>query len=468
MEKLDPRTASYLQLETAHAPMHIGGLYLFDGRDAPQTPTYQGLCDYTEARLNYWPRLRQRLVEVPLNLDCPSWIDDPDFYLGHHLRFRALTAPGDYRALLDMAQRFIARPLDRRRPLWDVTFIEGLEGVAGLGPNSFGIILRVHLAMAKDAVERNVRVRLTSSRPSAPLPPAPARLWQPEGLPSDAQLLARAWGRAVSRPVNLAHLIGRGAMTAAQMVMAGTKGGTDLPPLVFDAPATPWNRPVRPPRRMETARVDLGRLTTICEAVGVEHNDAILAVISGILKGVLTVANELPDLPLVALCPVLVEDEEGKTSGQPLLTTLATDLDDPRSRLERIHEVGRQSQMYLEGMPVDKIAAIDPLSLAVQGVELGARLHLADRHRPIFNLVCVNLPVAAGERYLLGARLVDRSFILPLMDGQGLSFSVIRCGEHLTMTAVWCPGRAPGLEGLQARTDAALDALEAAVSRSAA
>jgi hypothetical protein len=186
------------------------------------------------------------------------------------------------------------------------------------------------------------------------------------------------------------------------------------------------------------------------------------------LKDALTATNELPDLPLVALSPVLGEDEEGNTAGQPLLTTLATDLDDPRSRLERIHEVGRQSQMYLKGMPVDKIAAIDPLSLAVQGVELGARLHLADRHRPIFNLVCVNLPVAAGERYLLGARLVDRSFILPLMDGQGLSFSVIRCGDHLTMTAVWCPGSAPGLDGLQARTDAALDALEAAISRSAA
>ena len=103
--------------------------------------------------------------------------------------------------------------------------------------------------------------------------------------------------------------------------------------------------------------------------------------------------------------------------------------------------------MYLEGMPVEKIAGHDPLSLAVQGVELGARLHLADRHRPIFNLVCVNLPVAAGDRYLLGSRLVHRAFVLPLMDGQGLSVSVIRCLDHLTMTAVWCPGDAPGLDG---------------------
>jgi diacylglycerol O-acyltransferase len=469
VQQLDPRTASYLQLETAHAPMHIGGLYLFDGRDAETPATFQALYEYTEARLDYWPRLRQRVVEVPLNLDCPSWIDDPDFYLGHHLRLSALTAPHDYRALLDLAQRQIARPLDRRRPLWDVTFVEHLDGMAGLGPGSFGIIARVHLAMARDIIDRGARVRLTTSRPTVTVPPAPTRVWQPEPVPTDAQLLARAWGRAVSRPVDLAHLIGRGAMTAAQMVMAGTKGGTELPPLVFEAPPTGWNRPVRPPRTTDTAHIPLARVAAICDRVGgVEHNDAILAVVGGILRDALATADLLPRQPLIALSPILVEDENGRSSGQPLLTTLATDLSDPAARLEEIHRAARRSRMYLEGMPVEKIAVLDPLSLAIQGVELGARLHLADRHRHIFNVVCVNMPVAAGERYLLGSRLVDRAFMLPLMDGQGLSFSVIRCLDHLTLTALWCPGSGPGLEGLQARSDRALDALEAATGGGAA
>lgn len=469
MEKLDPRTASYLQLETAHAPMHIGGLYLFDGRDASAPATYEALYEYARARLNYWPRLRQRIVEVPLNLDCPSWIDDPDFYLGHHIRLRALTAPRDARALLGQVQRLVARPLDRRRPLWDVTFVEGLEGVRGLGPGSFGIVTRVHLAMARDIIDRGIRFRLTTSRPSVTLPPAPARIRQPEPLPTDAQLLARAWGRAVSRPVDLAHLIGRGAMTAAQMVMAGTKGGTELPPLVFEAPATPWNRPVRPPRTIDTAHLPLARVAGLRERFGgVEHNDVILAVVGGMLREALLQADALPATPLVALSPVLVEGEDGRCSGQPLLTTLGTDLDDPAARLGQIHATAQRSRMYLEGMPVEKIAGHDPLSLAVQGVELGARLHLADRHRPIFNLVCVNLPVAAGDRYLLGSRLVDRAFVLPLMDGQGLSVSVIRCLDHLTMTAVWCPGDGPGLDGLQGRADRALAELEAAADRPAA
>jgi WS/DGAT/MGAT family acyltransferase len=469
VEKLDPRTASYFQLETAHAPLHIGGLYLFDGRDADPPATYDALCQYTEARLDGWPRLRQRIVEVPLNLDCPSWIDDPDFYLGHHLQLRALPAPRDHGALLDLARRFITRPMDPRRPLWDVTFVEGLEGIAGLGPGSFGIITRVHLAMARDLIDRGVRIRLTSSRPQAPQPRAPARLWQPQPLPSDAQMLARAWGRAVNRPVDLAHLVGRGAMTAAQMVMAGTRGGTQLPPLVFEAPPTPWNRPVRPPRAMDVARISLARIGAIHHQVGgIEHNDVILALVGGILREALLRAGTLPERPLVALSPVLVDGGDGRTTGQPLLTTLGTDVDDPAIRLARIHAAAELSRAYLEGMPVEQITALDPLALAVQGVELGARLHLADRHRPLFNLVCVNLPVAAGERYLLGARLVDRSFMLPLMDGQGLSISVIRCLDHLTLSAVWCPVSGPGLDGLQARVDRALDALERAVGRTAA
>ena len=74
MEKLDPRTASYLQLETPHAPMHIGGLYLFDGAEAGVEATYRALYEYTEARLNYWPRLRQRIVARSSDIVCNAYM----------------------------------------------------------------------------------------------------------------------------------------------------------------------------------------------------------------------------------------------------------------------------------------------------------------------------------------------------------------------------------------------------------
>jgi hemerythrin-like domain-containing protein len=49
------------------------------------------------------PRLRQRVVDVPVALATPLWREDPDFDLDYHLRW--LRAPGDrsLRTLLDLA-----------------------------------------------------------------------------------------------------------------------------------------------------------------------------------------------------------------------------------------------------------------------------------------------------------------------------------------------------------------------------
>ena len=65
---------------------------------------------------------RRDLAEVPLGLDQPYWIEDPDFDIEFHVRELALPAPGDDRQLAIQgppAPRRAARP--RRRPLGSCT-----------------------------------------------------------------------------------------------------------------------------------------------------------------------------------------------------------------------------------------------------------------------------------------------------------------------------------------------------------
>jgi WS/DGAT/MGAT family acyltransferase len=81
-----------------------------------------------ERAIDSYAPLRQRVARPPLGLAPPQWADDPDFDLGYHLRRLSVSAPGDQRQLLDLAAQLAAMPLDRARPLWELTVIEGLAG----------------------------------------------------------------------------------------------------------------------------------------------------------------------------------------------------------------------------------------------------------------------------------------------------------------------------------------------------
>ena len=73
------------------------------------------------------PRFGQRVVEGRLGSN-PRWVQADAFDLGYHLRRVQLPAPGSERQWLDLAQSLAMTPLDKARPPWQGTLIEGLEG----------------------------------------------------------------------------------------------------------------------------------------------------------------------------------------------------------------------------------------------------------------------------------------------------------------------------------------------------
>ena len=79
-------------------------------------------------RMDQLAPFRRRLVEVPLGLDLPYWVEDPDFDIDFHVRQLALPSPGSDEQLAEQVARIVSRPLDRSRPLWELYVIEGLSG----------------------------------------------------------------------------------------------------------------------------------------------------------------------------------------------------------------------------------------------------------------------------------------------------------------------------------------------------
>src|SRR5499427_1569306 len=126
MQQLTGLDAAFLAMETARTTGHVGGVCVLDPSVAPEPLTLARLTEVLTQRLPLVPVLRRRLLNVPLGLDQPFWIDDPDFDIEYHIRELALPRPGSDAQLAEQVARLHARPLDRSRPLWEIYLITGL------------------------------------------------------------------------------------------------------------------------------------------------------------------------------------------------------------------------------------------------------------------------------------------------------------------------------------------------------
>ena len=148
MQQLTGLDAAFLALETRSVYGHVGSVCVLDPGTAAEPLTLARLTRLVQSRLPLIPPFRRRLVGVPLGLDQPYWIEDPDFDLEYHVRELALPAPGDDRQLAEQVARLHARHLDRHRPLWELYLISGLQG------GRLAVYTKVHHA-AIDGVSGN-------------------------------------------------------------------------------------------------------------------------------------------------------------------------------------------------------------------------------------------------------------------------------------------------------------------------
>src|SRR5204863_1997457 len=87
MRQLTSLDAQFLALENPRQTGHVAGLAILDPSTAPSSRLEcADIQDLIGERLPLLPPLRWRLVEVPLGLDYPYWVDDPDFDIDFHVR----------------------------------------------------------------------------------------------------------------------------------------------------------------------------------------------------------------------------------------------------------------------------------------------------------------------------------------------------------------------------------------------
>ncbi|HEV8597001.1 MAG TPA: wax ester/triacylglycerol synthase domain-containing protein, partial [Candidatus Dormibacteraeota bacterium] len=128
-EPLSARDAWFLYAERPETPLDLGTVYVFEGGSrVPGGRGAEGIEETVAERIHLVPRYRQRIQTLPFNLAHPVWVDDPNFDLGAHIRREVLPAPGDGAQVRKLVARILSRPLDKRRPLWEMTLVTGLKG----------------------------------------------------------------------------------------------------------------------------------------------------------------------------------------------------------------------------------------------------------------------------------------------------------------------------------------------------
>ena len=335
MQRLSGLDAMFLSMETPTNHMHVTGVFVLDPSEAPQGFSFDQVRDMVGRRLNRAPPFRRRLVEVPFKLANPMWIEDPNFDLDYHVRRACLPSPGGQGELEAFVGQMIGLPLDRKRPLWEMYLVEGLEG------GRQAIVMKMH----HSAIDGVSGAELTAAWLDLEAdPPADADddNWHAERVPTDIDLLIGAWTQLASSPVKAVRAARRIVETALHVSEHNRDSGVMPPPSPFSAPKTSFNQAITPHRRVAFADVALDDLKAVKNHFGCTVNDVILALCASALRRYLLAAgeDELPEEPLVGFVPMSVRtDDERLSAGNrisAMLTSLATDIADPVERLRTI------------------------------------------------------------------------------------------------------------------------------------
>jgi WS/DGAT/MGAT family acyltransferase len=412
--------------------------------------TIQDVCRLVGERLSLLPPFRWRLVEVPLGMDHPYWIEDPDFDLDFHIREIGLAPPGDRRQLAEQVARIVARPLDRSRPLWELYLIHGLED------GHHALLTKVHHAAVDGVSGAEVLGALVDVTPEGrEAPPSGSR---PERVPSQLEMLGRGLVGQVRAPLralqrlpstasNLTNIPGadwvpgtgalRRAVGEVKRITPGADGDVLERPTV-QPPRTRFNEQISAHRRFAFASLSLDTVKAVKNAFGVTVNDVVVAACATAMREWLQARGELPDTPLAAMVPVSVRTEEqAGTFGNrvsAMFVPLATDEPDPRRRLQRTHETLSAAKDHHRALPAELLqdaTLFIPPALAARAARLTMQLGASERLGPPVNLVVSNVPGPQIPLYCAGARLVAHYPVSVIVDGVGLNITVMSYCGHL-------------------------------------
>ena len=260
----------------------VVGVLVLDG-----SPDWDQLRERLERVTRQTPGLRHKVVTPPLRLATPRWVVDPDFDLSWHVRRFEAAPPRTLRSVLDFARKTGMASFDRDRPLWELTFIEGLKR------GRTAVVLKIHHSLTDGVGGIELARLLFDLEPEpgdlGPMPDAPVA----EHLGPGA-LAREAIGHNLSQVLDLSRRrLGTAADDVAQVLRDPSQAvasafATGQSIARFVAPVTDTLSPVMTERHLawhyDVLKFPLADVLAAARCARVSHNDAFLAGVTAGLR----------------------------------------------------------------------------------------------------------------------------------------------------------------------------------------
>lgn len=403
IDRLSPQDVQILRLERGPVRGHTCKVVVLEATAGGALPSVEDLRASVEARLHAAPRLRRRLMNAPLGVGRPVWVDDTDFDIARHVTRIESDGPMSRAELREMVARRMAERLDRAHPLWHLDVVERLDD------GSAALIWRIHHCMADGTAAVGLASAvLWSEEPGVALPRSS---WLPAPKPRALDLLSlRTWRRPKgerrepgSSLVPSRDLLRRELRRTATSSVAAARIG--------------------PNRRVAFAEAPLAECRRAGKAIdqGVTVNDVALSIVAG---GVRTWLEGVPDKDLGVRVKVPVslhrgsEDAPVANRDSYFFVDLPVAEADP---VERVLAINRQTS--------ERKLHHDAEALYRLGLHRSAARWAMSPHVFTFNVS--NVPGPRHEVFVLEARVREVYSLAEIAQHHALRIAVISAAGTL-------------------------------------
>ncbi len=432
MKQLSGIDATFLYMETEQTPMHVAGLTLYDLPKGFRGSFHKHFTEFFKGRVHLIPIFGMKLAKAAFEIDHPGWVDAGEIDFDYHIRSAKLPKPGNRKQLEDLVAELHSETLDRKKPLWQFTIVEGLEG------RQAALYSKVHHAAVDGGAGMVITQALydLTEEPRTVKPPQPK---EPQRIPTQPERAILTMNDIVSnmmrQQLTMMESVPKLLSQMTDMIVPVLTGKVGLPQIF--APRTPFNVTVEAKRSYAARSISLNDVKAIRKATGAKLNDVVMAITSGAVRKYLLEKQQLPDAALVAFVPISMREMGNTDINNQVFgmnVPLATNYGDPIKRLTKIQQESGASKAMAgsvkDAAPSD-FTIVGAPTLLPGLMQLYGQSELTEVIPQVVNMCISNNAGPPFPLYCAGAKVTALYPVSIATHGCGLNVTVQSYMEHL-------------------------------------